>query len=139
MSSKSLYSSGLSENVWSSPYVMIHFGYPACCIQSPADGSQGFSWARWNAVERKEIFCTEGGFCMVLGSLPHQLLGICCTSSTFPAATMLLLRARSHRGIKSRPNVCKNINEHTSNEPRRREYKRGPECNTFIISLVAKI
>ena len=34
MSSKSFHLSGLPENVWSSPFVMIHFGYPACRIQS---------------------------------------------------------------------------------------------------------
>lgn len=66
MSSKHFHSSGLPENLWSSPFVMIHFGYPACCIQSLIDGSQCFSGVHWNTVEREEILCTEGGFAWCL-------------------------------------------------------------------------
>lgn len=102
MSSKSFHPSGLPENIWFSPFVKIHFGYAACHIQSRTDGSHSSSWAHWDTVEREEILCTKGGFCVVLGSFQQQLLGVCWTSQTFPATTMLF-RACSHKGVKSRP------------------------------------
>lgn len=130
MSSKRFHSPEVPVEVWSSPFVTINFGYPACCIQSLTDGSQGFSWAHWNTVETSDVLCTKGGFCMVLGSFQQQLLGNRCTSPTFSATTMLFLRACSHKRIKSRPSVHTNIQN---------SHQIGPEEGNISVDLNAII
>lgn len=65
---------------------------------------------------------------MVLGSFQQQLLGICCTSPTFPATTMLLLRACSHKGIKNSPNLYTYIKS---------RHQMGPEEESICVGLNA--
>lgn len=76
----------------------------------------------------ESILCTEGDICMVLGSFQQQLFGICCTFPTFPAITTLLLRACSHKGIHTRPNVYTNIKS---------RHQIGPEEANMHVDLSA--
>lgn len=65
---------------------------------------------------------------MVLGCFQQQLFGICCTFPTFPAITMLPLRACSHKGIQTRPNVYTNIKS---------RHQMGPEEENIYVDLSA--